>query len=396
MKIVIDARWIHREISGVGAYTRALIRELGRLDNPHRYVLLFQEPELRDRTLAESALIGHPAFETALLPYGLFSMRNQFALGPWLAHAGADIFHSPNYMIPLPAFPRRGPHRCRAVVTIHDVIPLIFPNHAPRSKKARLFFIYRRLMHEIGRRADRIVSDSDASARDVARHLAINTARQAPVQTIHCGVDAVFRPLARPAAAAAQEATRERCLLYVGRTDPYKNVPLLVRAFATARTRCPFPLRLIIAGSVDPRYPEAQTAARQMGVADAVQWTGYISDAALLAHYQTADALVHPSRYEGFGLQIVEAMACGLPVICGNGGSLPEVAGDAAIVLDSDDEAAFANAIVHLLTTPALAADLRQRGMSRAATFTWARTARETLALYESLAQRPQPEGRTS
>jgi len=286
-------------------------------------------------------------------------------------------------MIPLAAFPPGRPHGCRCVTTIHDVIPLIFPRHAPRSKKARLFPLYRRLMREVGARADAIITDSRASAHDVAHHLAIPDSRQNSIHTIHCGVDQRFAPSSVPRTRNDGGGAR---LLYVGRSDPYKNVTTLIRAFAAARQQVPVPLRLTIAGSPDPRYPEAQALAREYDLEDSVHWTGYVSDDELLQLYQSCDALVHPSRYEGFGLQILEAMACGLPVITSNGGSLPEVAGDAAIVLSPDDTAGFAASIVKVLTDPSLAADLRRRGLAQAARFTWQATARATLAVYSALA----------
>jgi len=269
------------------------------------------------------------------------------------------------------------------VTTIHDVIPLLFPDAAPRSKKTRLFPIYRRLMIEIGRRSDVIITDSVASARDVASQIRLDAGGQ-KVRTVYCGVSPRFQPAATPRW-LTNASTRE--ILYVGRADPYKNLATLIRAFDRTRHRLPFPVRLVVAGSSDSRYREAPELAERLGLGESVRWTGYLGDQELLHCYQQADLLVQPSRYEGFGLQVLEAMACGVPVICSNAGSLPEVTAGAALMLDWDDVAGFADRIVDVLTNADLAAEMRRKGMSQAANFTWTRTARQTLRLYTELGE---------
>ena len=391
MKIAIDARWISPEISGVEEYTRQLIRHLALLDRHNAYMLLFHEAALRDRTLPETGAQQAENFSTRLVPYGVFSPRNQLSLPRVLREAGIDVYHSTNYMIPFRAFPRRHVTGIQCVVTIHDVIPLILPQQIRRSKKAKLMPVYRRLMREVGIRADAVITDSLASRDDIIRHLGIPAVAQPKVTAIPCGVSDRFQPdrEAMDRRAGNTDASRTRALLYVGRSDPYKNITGLVEAFATARRSLPFPVSLKIVGSPDPRYPEAQQLAERLGLRDAVEWTGYVPDSELEAAYRSSDVLVHPSRYEGFGLQVLEAMACGLPVICSNAGSLPEVAGDAAILLDPDDVCGFARRIVNVLSDPALARSLSEKGIRRAAAFTWSRTASATLDVYRRVHEPP-------
>ncbi len=379
MKIVMDARWIFHEISGIGNYTRELLRNFARIDSDNEYLLLFQHADLRDRTFDECGLHDFPNFSAHLVPYGIFSVRNQCALPLLLRKQRADIYHTTNYMMPLLAFSRHGRHRTQCVTTIHDVIPLVFPDAAPNSRKARVFRLFRLLMRDIGARADAILTVSNRSAADIITHLKIKNASR--VHVIPNGVSENFRP----AGGQTYRKDGARSLLYVGRSDPYKNLVMLMRAFARACEKSACPLTLTIAGAPDPRYPEPQQTAEALGVADKVSWTGYISDEALLRLYRESDLLVHPSRYEGFGLQILEAMACGLPVLCSNGGSLPEVAGDAAVVLDANDETGFADSICGILNDPARLADLQARGPARAAMFTWEKTARQTLDIYTKL-----------
>ena len=382
MRIAIDARWIFPEISGIGAYTRELIRHLVPLDTCNEYVLFFDNAGIRDRTLQETGLVESSRLKTHLLPFGIFSARGQVSLPGRLKALGIDTFHSTNYMIPLWAFPPRKPGRIKCVATVHDVIPMIFPHHAPRSKKSRLFPLYRRLMIEVGRRADAIIVDSRASRADVLKHLRIPASDGGKVHAVYCGISERF---CAGSHADASSATRPRQLLYVGRSDPYKNVEGLIRILANVRDAAEFPVELTVAGTRDPRYPEAPALASSLGLDRAIRWTGYLSDDTLAGLYRDADVLVHPSRYEGFGLQVAEAMACGLPVVCSNAGAIPEVAGDAAIQHDPDDVAGFGESVLRVLREPSLAATMRNKGLRRAEEFTWARTARETLDIYMAL-----------
>ena len=267
------------------------------------------------------------------------------------------------------------------MTTVHDVIPMIFPDRVAKSKKARLYPLYRWLMKEVGARSDVIITDSNASKTDIIQHLRI--ADPSKIRPVYCGVSDRFRPSPRP---PQTEPSRSRTILYVGRADPYKNLSAVIKALPIIRKHCTFPVTLTVAGSHDSRYPEAERMAGELGVEAFVNWTGYLSDEMLTLAYQQSDVLVHPSLYEGFGLQVVEAMACGLPVVCSRAGSLPEVAGDAAILVDPSDSKMLARRIADVLTDGALARQLSKKGIRQAARFTWVRTAAETLAIYEELA----------
>jgi glycosyltransferase involved in cell wall biosynthesis len=397
MKIAIDARWIFPEISGIGNYTRQLLTQFGRIAPRHQFLLLFNDPELMQRTLTETGLENAADMQAECLSWGVFSPKSQLLLPRYLKSNKVDVFHSPNYMIPLLAFPRkkdaasagtgksgsRKTHRIKCVTTIHDLIPLVFPNHAPKSRKSRLFPIFKALMNEVGRRSDAVITVSNASRNDILQYMHIPQSRASIVHTVYNGVSQRFTPPPTPA--------KNSCptLLYVGRADPYKNLETLIEAVSIIHKTTDIPVKLQLTGSPDPRYPQAELAAARLNIAEHVEWTGYLSDDDLLERYRSADLLVHPSRYEGFGLQIIEAMACGTPVVCSNGGSLPEVAGDAAIMVDPDDAAAFASEIIKVLTQPATASKMREKGLRQAAEFTWKKTALETLAVYNNVAEAP-------
>ncbi|MBU0716272.1 MAG: glycosyltransferase family 4 protein [Verrucomicrobia bacterium] len=386
MKIGIDARWIFKELSGIGSYTRELIRHLARLERAHKFVVYFSDPGLRDRTVAETDLGSAPNFSTCLLPFGLFSIRNQLRLPGMLAEAALDVFHSPNYMIPLRAFPRGRPGRIRCVTTIHDLIPLMFPAYAPRAWKRRFFLLYRWLMHEVAVRSDLVLTDSRSSREDMVRYLRLPPER---VLAIPLGVLPKFQPTVRTDADATGwtpgGARAEQTILWVGRADPYKNLVGLIEAFAALRKQYQLPVELRIVGPKDRRYPEASRRAASLGVEDAVMWLGYLPDDRLVSEYQNADVFVQPSWYEGFGLPVLEAFACGTPVICSNKGSLPEVAGGAALIVQPQDMIGLTEAMRRVLIDSRLARDMRERGLRQAQKFTWEATARMTLEAYKKV-----------
>ncbi len=237
-------------------------------------------------------------------------------------------------------------------------------------------------MHETARRADIILCVSRTARTDCIRTLNIPDAEHGRVRAIWNGVSPLFRPPA--GGRIARSPTDSREILYVGRSDPYKNLPALIAAFARAQKEAPFPLLLRIAGPPDPRYPEAHLLAASLGLGHSVHWAGYLTDEELLDAYQRADLVVLPSRYEGFGLPVAEAMACGTPVLCGPAPALREIAGNAALYGDPSDTADFARLLLKPLLDPQLAERMSSAGLRQAAAFHWDRTASATLEAYES------------
>lgn len=376
MKIGIDARWIFPEITGIGSYTQELIRHLAQVDAENEYVLYFQSDAVCERTVSYAQLNGSAQWRMQIIPYGPFDPRSQVLMPCHFQRDGLDLYHSTNFMIPFSSFPRGHKKRVTGVVTIHDLIPLLFPEHTPRALKSRFHPVYRYIMREIGKRADGIITVSEASRRDIVNHLSIPSDRADRVVAIYEGVADRYTPGPKPA------ESEPPTILYVGRMDPYKNVPLLLSAFAALVRERGIEARLKIIGPRDERYPAVQNLIARDGLASLVDWPGYVSGEALLRAYQEAAVFVLPSLYEGFGLPVLEAMASGTPVICSNRASLPEVAGDAALVIDPDEPDSVVNALHHVLTEPDQAETLRVRGLARAARFTWQETARGTLAAY--------------
>lgn len=375
MKIAIDARWIFPESSGIGQHTRLLVRGLSALDAPHDWLLLFDDADWAEQVKEETRC----DWPHRVLPHGLFSVANQFTLPRLLRAEGVDVFHSPNYMMPLPGFPRHRPGRVRAVVTLHDLIPMVFRDHAPRSRKSRMYPVYAWLMREVAARADRLITVSESSRDDIIRLLRLPDKARDKVRVVYNGL----HPRFTPDSSVPKKEPPE--ILYVGRLDPYKNVPQLVSSFGESRKSLPAGTRLRIIGPPDERYPEAMQIARQLDLFPHMDWEGHVDNDMLLEAYRRAAVVVLPSLYEGFGLPVAEAMACGTPVICSDASSLPEVAGDAAVLIPPGNLHALSDALVRVLTSPGERERLSAAGLRQSARFTTDNMARETLAVYASM-----------
>ena len=165
----MDARWVFRELSGIGRYTLELLRQLGKRSGDFQFLVLVQDGERKAFIEQVAQLAGNPQFEFVELPYGVFSLRGQFAAARLLRDREGKIYHSTNFMIPLPAFSRKCPHPIKCICNIHDLIPLVHPEFTPRALKTRVFPVYRMLMNEIARRADAILTGSESAKRDIMR-----------------------------------------------------------------------------------------------------------------------------------------------------------------------------------------------------------------------------------
>jgi len=386
--VALDGRWVFRELSGIGRYTLELLKELGRQESDFRFLVLVRDAERRDAVAAAADLKGKGRFEFAFVDHGPFSPKGQLEVARLLKERGAAVYHSTNFMVPLPAFPAGRPHATKCVCNIHDLIPLVHPEFTPKALKTRFGWVYRGVMRAIARRVDAVVTGSRSAKRDIVERLGI------PEGRVAVAADGVGERYTPGDGRKASAAGGPRTVLYVGRSDPYKNVEGLVECFA----------RLVrgedggealdavlnIAGPPDPRYPGAAKRAAKRGIAGRVRWMGYVDDEALLAAYREADALALLSRYEGFGLPVAEAMACGTPVVCSNAASLPEVAGDAALMVDPDDAGAATAALRRVLTDGALAAKMRAAGLAQARKFRWRTSAAAVLQVYETLLSAPE------
>ncbi len=372
MRIGINALFLDRPETGSGQYTRNLLEALAKGDPTNEYLLFsLGLPPLMFECQPPTSNIQYPISNLAKLWFEQVS----FPLA--CRREGIDLAHAPYFASPLfPTVP--------TVVTVHDLIPLILPAY----RGSLLVRLYTRLVAAAARRAEAIITVSQASERDIVRYLHI------PPERVHVTYEAAgeeFQPVedeAQLAAIRQKYALPQRYLLYLGGFDQRKNLSTLLRAFALLVNKQQ-QARLVIAGKLpgrdSPLFPDPRRLVRELGVEGSVIFTGWVAEEDKPALLSGATAFVFPSLYEGFGLPVVEAMACGTPVIASNRSSLPEVVGKGGILVEPTDVEALAEAMEVLLVDDALRAELRQRALAQAAKFSWEQTALETLAVYRKV-----------
>jgi alpha-1,3-rhamnosyl/mannosyltransferase len=283
-----------------------------------------------------------------------------------------DLFHSPYYIKPylLP---------CPSVVTIYDLIPRLYPKYI--SPWARV--IFEMAIHLAIVTSRLVISVSQSAKEDLVRLLGVPPSK---VWVTPLGVDSQFCPVNEKAIFNLRQRhdLPEGYILYLGINKPHKNLGRLVEAFAEVKTE----QKLVLAGKEDPRYGEVHEVVKQLGLQDRVVFLGQVSEDDLPALYSGATLFVFPSLYEGFGLPLLEAMACGVPVVCSSTSSLPEIAGRAAIMVDPLDLSQWARALERVLGDSNLRASMREEGLKQAALFSWEKTAKGTLAVYRQVLSR--------
>lgn len=375
-RVGFDARWITERGSGVAVYSRELLRALLQLRVGISYVALFPSESVRDFVLGPISGAKADRCEAIVVTQSPVGVRNQLCMPGIVRSLGLDIFHSPEFIVPFGLLTAPRQRQPLVLTTIHDVIPLSLDRACPRSFKNRVRPLYRLALSFVARRADAVVTVSSASCGELARLLKTPAER---LHVVYNGVSPVFRP--------SERCIRQRppVVLYVGRQDPYKGLDTLVVSFAELRNRYRIDARLAVVGFPDPRYPEAQKLASSLRISDSVDWLGFLSESELVSAYQRAAVLVLPSRFEGFGLPVLEAMACGTPVVCTRAGGLPEVAGEAAEYVLPGDTRQLCRTLMKILTDEASHSRLSQLGVARAALFSWTRSARETADVYRSV-----------
>ncbi len=383
LQIALDTRRIAD--FGIGTYIRNLVRALARIDSANQYTLITTEqpvPEFSDLP---------SNFQTAIFPGHTRTGLAQVSYGLFLGKLGADLFHIPLNAVPL-LMPK--PY----LVTIHDMSTLLFASQSGYRNRLRHFYLRRGLL-----RADRVMTVSMATCRDVEALLGIPASR---IRVIYNAPDPVFQaPTALPQAAVDGEEfgyppeiqrvlDRYRIhypfLLYVGRTNPQKNIPRLVEAFAVLRGEIQDhpvyrDLRLLIIGDEISRYPALRHAVIQSRVEETVRFLGFVPIETLRSFYQAASAFVFPSLYEGFGLPPLEAMACGTPVVCSSVSSLPEVVGEAAEIVNPENVFDIARGMREVLLNADRRRTMVELGFEQARRFSWERTAQLVLEAYEEI-----------
>jgi len=302
------------------------------------------------------------------------SLRGSFELSRILRKTDADIVHCPHFPTPVPL-------RAPLVVTLHDLIPLVFPGSMPSRLKRGVYRLGNaRAIH----RAAGVIVPSRATALDVSR--LFPQAKNKIVVIPEAADDFASGPRATLTRELKGLASASY-LLSMGNTKPHKDLHTLLEAFKILAISFP-ELRLLLVGPEQPGYLEERLADAPAAIAGRVHFTGPVDDARLRSLYAKAEAFVFPSRYEGFGLPALEAMALGTPVVCADAASLPEVVADAALLFPPGEQQALSTRLGELLSDPVLRQRSAEAGLARTSQFTWAKTAEATVAVYSSVLSR--------
>lgn len=353
---------------GIANYSHALLQHLGHIPDVHLTPFTFA---VHAPVAGEGELLDLGRF----VPQAVFSHFTGLPFPRLTAHClrGIDLIHATDHWIPVTS-------RVPVLATLMDAIPLAHPEWAT----ARLRGLKNRLWRQAARKARHVLTISEYSRNEIIRWFGIPESR---ISVASLGVDARwFVPPTTDARARLVDiyALPERYFLFLGTLQPRKNLATLIRAhrMLSPSLRREFPL--VVAGRPGWACAE-EVAALEAGDEGALRWLKFVPDADIVALVHGASAMLLPSRHEGFGLPVLEAFAASTPVICANGSALPEVAGDAALLVDPEDAAGMAEAMAHLVQDDTLVAQLRERGLARAKYFSWERTAELTAACYRQL-----------
>ena len=369
MRIGIDARKLHD--FGIGTYIRNLLRQLARLDHDTEFVLLARPEDCEPLAALGENFRSLP--ETSR-PY---SVAEQIRIPFALKREGVTLFHAPHYVLP-PLV------SCRSVVTIHDCIHLMFPQYLPN----RLAHVYARTSISLAaRRATRVLTVSESSKRDILRFVDVPADKIAVIYNAYDERFGVEPDEADVVRVRERYQLHDEFVLYAGNVKPHKNLERLIEAFHMVRDRGLDQLKLVLIGDEISRYAALRRAVHQHQLHKYVRFLGYLPEETLAVMYRLAGVFVFPSVYEGFGLPPLEAMASGTPVVTSNVSSLPEVAGDAAILVDPYDPRAIADGIFRVLTDETLRRDLRRKGLARAHQFSWEQSVRRVRDIYNEVGQ---------
>lgn len=372
MKIAIDYSAAATQRAGIGRYTRSLIRALAAQDAINQYALYVP----RDGRILDDVRAFPQNFKLVRAPLNERYMvalwqRAQVPLSVELFTGTSDVFYSPDFVLP--------PTRARKkFLTIHD---LSF-KRVPATAMPQLKWYLDGAVPRSVARADLILADSDATRKDLIELYHTPPDR---VQTLYSGYDPMFHPVT-----AENELARVRTayqlqkpfILHVGTIEPRKNLARLIQAFS--QLRCKDEIELVIAGGRGWMYDEIYAAPEKFGVSKAVRFLGFTPDADLPALYSLAALVAYPSLYEGFGLPVLEAMACGAAVVTSNNSSLPEVAGDAALLIDAYDPEAIAWAMSRFLDDTQWRGIMQQKGLEQAKKFSWRKSADQLRRAFEA------------
>ena len=368
MRIGIDARLVFYSRAGIGEYIVQLVEALASLEPDDDNFLLLQSRK------DKSSLDSSNGFSRKSLWTPSHNRFEQWTLSFEIPRLSLDLLHSPDF---IPPFRRN----CKSVITIHDLAFLLYP-HFLTKESAR----YYGQIDQAWRKTDHIIAVSESTKRDSIRMLGVPEHK---ITVIHEAANPIYCQLSQPDEVWHHVKERykfeQEFILFVSTIEPRKNLPGLLQAYRRLREEYKRPELLVLAGANGWLWEEVYETVNKLGLDDYVIFLGRVPSEDLLYLYNAARLLVHPSFYEGFGLTPLEAMTCGTPVIVSNTSAIPEVVGDAAMMVDPHDIDGLTVALWRVIVEKELREDLICKGLKRAKIFSWEKAARQTLEVYHKV-----------
>lgn len=372
MRIGIDIRSLIFTQAGISTYIHNLIKALGEIDKRNKYILFCHAKSqynwAKYGNISEKVLrlphiksLTGRIWEAILVPRAIASMK-------------IDIFHGPSFTLP-------SKKPCKFIVTIHDLTFKRFPELVTK----RAVSYYNAHIQSAIKKADRIIADSYNTKEDLMILYGVGSDR---VEVIYMGIDKDFRVIEdkkKLKEVKDKYGLPKKFILSVGTIEPRKNLRRLIEAYYQLREKGLIEHSLVIAGQKGWLYENVFEAVKRLKLEQEVIFTGYITRDDLPMIYNSADLFIFPSIYEGFGLPALEAMACGIPVITSNISSLPEITGDAALLINPYDVEAIAKAMERVLGDDGLRKELVKKGLKHARRFSWQDSAKKTLMAYREV-----------
>jgi glycosyltransferase involved in cell wall biosynthesis len=380
MKIGIDCR-IYSTTYGIGRYTSELIRHLLQVDAKNHYVLFFNNPEY------DFFQCPNANWSKVLVNAPQYSIAEQTKFLNILNSLNLDLVHFTHFNVPIR-------YKKPYLVTIHDLTLHYYPDkHYTRRhrslKKWSQIAAYRYTINNAAKKAKHIIAVTNNTKSDIQKELNINPDK---ISVIYEGVGGEFQPPSnvgqdrdpglRLGSNPPSSILPTPYLLYTGNWRVHKNILNLIKAFKTVHEQ-KSSIKLVITGRQEPDYPEIPALIKKLGLRDAIITPGIVSESKLIELYQNATLYVFPSRYEGFGLPALEAMACHIPVVASKASCIPEVCNDAALYFDPEYPAEMAAAMLTVLNSQSIANNLTQQGIRNLKRFSWSKMAEETLQIYK-------------
>ncbi len=372
MKIGIDARFYRRSTAGLGRYSQALITLLAKIDKKNQYIIYLTKEDVKEYKITAQN------FQKKIIDVPHYSISEQVKFLKILNQDKNDLVHFLNFNHPI--F-----YKGKFIVTVHDLTIMFFPVGSSQNSFFRRF-AFKTVFSSAVKNASKVIAISENTKKDVIKEFAISNKK---IQIIYEGIDSRYNSQSALNKEKVEKFKKKYKLekpyiFFLSQWRPHKGLPELIKAFEILHQRYKLPHNLVIGGKPNKSFPDIILSIETSGYKKKIILPGFIPEEDLPLFYACADSFIFPSKYEGFGLPPLEAMACGTPVIASNKSCMPEILGDAAVYFDPNNTQNMAKTIKEVLTNQKLLSEMSNKGLEQVKKYSWNKMARETLQLYKN------------